>query len=66
MTHPQPAPPDAGSRSGLHVAPFDEAERARELVGMTTEQMATFLGDSSRTYGRPPMLHARSGDNGSP
>jgi putative toxin-antitoxin system antitoxin component (TIGR02293 family) len=29
-----------------------EAERARDLVGMSAEQMAAFLGVSSRTYER--------------
>ena len=52
MTQPQPAPPSESTYAGLRVAPFDEAERARELVGMTAEQMAAFLGISNRTYER--------------
>lgn len=52
MAHTHPTPPVAPAHSGLRVAPFDEAERARDLVDMSAEQMAAFLGVSSRTYER--------------
>lgn len=52
MTHLHPVPPTAPIVSGLRVVPFDEAERSRELVDMTAEQMAGFLGISTRTYER--------------
>lgn len=52
MTHPHHAPPAAPGFSGLRVVPFEEAEHARELVDMNAEQMAAFLGISTRTYER--------------
>ncbi len=49
MMQTQPVGPP---HTGLRALPFGEAERARELVGMSPDEMAAFLGVSGRTYHR--------------